>query len=353
MTNTPQQDAALAALQGTFDADNTAQSVIAHDRDAALAAASQCMSDKTALQAAFDEYKRTHPDGPPPPPPPPPTGFHLGIDVAANDVRGLSKAALYTLVRQKVGRDLGGRLKFFGGANGTIADAVANQKSTGSTEPTPVMCFKDKATNKAAVIARADAVTGEEWWVFWQEFQRHILTGALTWTEINTMHHNIKTWLSGHPNASKIKIFADGSGYAERTNGGRMASANLDHTVIDVIGLDLYSDDSRPAPWTAPQLFDDLANWLVVAKSKNAKITAHVGELGVARWVTSAGAKVLLDPAIRLQVLKSYVAYLPTVGIGGANYWAVNNAGIGNSDWSIDLDADKPIQAWFKTAIQA
>lgn len=285
-------------------------------------------------------------------PPPPPSGFHLGIDVGGNDVRNLSKGALYNLVRSKVGRDLGGRIKFFGGANGTIADAVANRNSTGSSEPQPVLCFKSKTTTKAEVIARADAVTGEEWWVFWQEFQRYIPTD-LSWSEMNTMHHNIKTWLSGHPNAGKIKIFADGSGYAERQQGGKMASANLDHSVIDVIGLDLYSDDSRSAPWPADQLFGDLAGWLSVAQAKNPKIIAHVGELGVARKVTQGGNKVLLDPNVRLKVLQDYVAYLPTVGITGANYWAVNNEGGGNADWSIDDPADKVIQTWFGKNIAA
>lgn len=356
MTNSPQQDATLAALQGTFDADNSALAVTKSALDLASTNLSACLHDKDVIQAAFDAYKLSHPDTTPPPPPPPPTGFHIGIDVAANDVRTnpatgqrYTKAELYALVKSKTG-SLGGRIKFFAD---TLDGAEQNRVSTKATEPEPVLCWKAQL-NQANIVAAADRATSRTWWVYWQEFQRAILTGALSWDTYNKQFANVNLWLKGHPNRKNIVLFSDGSGFAERTNAAQLNTVvNLDFSQLDAVGLDIYSDDSRAAPWAPADIFADLLRIHAAGKKVKPAMLAHVGELGVARKVTKNGVVSLLDPVVRRDVIASYYAYLKSNGVSGGNYWAVNNEGPGNADWSIDLSVDKVVADWFKANVAA
>lgn len=268
--------------------------------------------------------------------------FQVGIDVAGNDVRGISKATAYTnTVALLQVPSLGSRIKFFGAS--TIADAVANQTSTGSHESEPFMCFK--SVTQAQVIARLNVITAPEWWTCPQEVDRYV-PGSLSWTQYNATNNNIRAWADAHPNGHLMRLHGCGTNYQQRTNGPTWQ--NIDITPLDGIGLDTYSPRDI-APFTAQKMFAEGLAWYTAAKAVKPGIIWHTPEYGITR-TTTGGAP--LDPAVRLAAFQAHLAYYRSVGGQGLNLWTADNSDT-TGDWSIDKAGDQAIAAWWASQIQA
>lgn len=272
--------------------------------------------------------------------PPPPPGFNFGVDIAGNDARGYSKAADYTLVTGKLGRDLHSRVKFYGGAGGTIADSVANQNSTGSNEPNPVLCFK--AFTNADINAHLAGVTAPEVWVYYQEFQPG--DGGQTWAQWNTANGQLQTLKSNHVNGHFVTLQAVNS--SSYFNGAPANDwNNIDYTVLDAMGWDTYN--AQYPPKTPSHLLDDQIASFNFAKNQNPNIKWYISEWGVSRLQNVGGTLSPMNVSERIGYMQAQLDYMILHGCSGVQYWAVDNTNASPiKDWSVDKAGSEAALAW-------
>lgn len=295
------------------------------------------------------------------PPPTPDAPFWFTVEIGGNDARGYSKATLYTRVKNTLianggSGSLGGRLKFYGGASGTIQDSLDNRTATGSTEPHPVICFKSYTT--AQVNTRLGQLTAPESWVWFQEFYSSTLSG---WNSgYNTDVAAMKALVDAHPNGHFVELQCVTSMADFRNNPGHFT--DVDETVIDTWGADSYN--AKTPPYTAQAIFKDQVDAFNIMKVNNPDLKWVVSEWGVPRqarlgtnsWSNYTGAE-------RVSYAQPQVDYAIANGCSGITYWATDNSDVGIQagddhsikDWSIDKGtaADNYFAAWLVDMMEA
>lgn len=287
------------------------------------------MTTRTAIwtPGAPGTWTNVH-DGSTVTPAPPPAGFWFTVTVGGNDARGITKNAAYNLVAGKLGRNLGGRLKFFDSGSGINA-ALANRSSDtpSSTEPHPVWCIK--SYNAAQFGAFLDGLTAPCSVVWDQEFYS---TVQAEWDTYNAMHTTIRAALDAHANGGLVEFQAVSSMALHRTNPGYFSY--IDETKVKSWGPDTYNAKG-PTPYTAAQLFDDqLAAWTTM-KANNPALKWVISEYGISRW--KVAGTTLYTGAERVAYMQAHIDYLISAGCSGLTYWATDNSNTSPiKDWSLD-----------------
>ena len=307
-------------------------------------AAGSLLSNASLLAKAVDLVVEE-----PTPRPEPERGFFLTVQVAGNDARrngtAFDKNDLYRRVATALGRDLGGRGKFFDGTRGiqaTLAEYAATTLAHG--DPEPSMCFK--AYTEAQLRARLDVLTRPEVWVWEQEFYS---TSSSEWATYNRHYETLRKIRDAHPNGRLVTLQMVSDAYPERNQPGHFTQADV--TLVDEWGADSYSP-VRGKPYAADYLFGNQATAFEQMKARNPDLRWVISEYGIPRW-KSFGPDVLHPAAERLAYLTGHLEWLAAHGCSGITYWAVDNhtASEPIKDWSIDKGT--PEDAGFARGVAA
>ncbi len=264
-------------------------------------------------------------------PPAPPSGFEFTILIGGNGVDGRTQEQLYTAVRAKLGRDLGGRIKFFDYGNG-INTALTNQAATpSSTEPLPMFCIKLIQT--AALNTWLDTLTtdAKKCILVWdQEFYS---TSQTEWDTYNANYLTLKNLLAAHTNGARVRLQAVSSMSQHRNNPGFFAYA--DETNFWYWGADTYN--AKANAYTATQLFDDQRIAFEAMKATNPNLKWYIAEYGLSRLKDPATSTYYTGPE-RVAKMQAHLDWLLDHGCSGLAYWAVDNSSAAEpvKDWSID-----------------
>lgn len=268
-------------------------------------------------------------------PPPGPT-FEFHVMPGGNDSRGLTKNQSYDADLAALGRNLGGRIKFF--SNGGIAEAVSNRTvaTSHSTEPYPIYCFKSWTV--AQLNTFLDTLNYPCAWVYEHEFYSTI---QAEWDAYNAAYAGIKAVRDAHANGHYVELQAMSAMSQHRTNPGYFTYANPAN--FDSWGADTYNAKA-PTPYTAAQCFDDqYAAWQAM-KAINPNLKWRVGEYGLSRLVQGGGA--LWTGAQRIAWIDGHIQYAKALGCSSIGFWAVDNSSPTAliKDWSIDKGTQADIE---------
>ena len=264
-------------------------------------------------------------------PPPPPTGFQFTVLVGGNGVDGRSQEQLYNSVRAKLGRDLGGRIKFFDYGNG-INTALTNQAATpSSTEPLPMFCIKLIQT--AALNTWLDTLTtdAKKCILVWdQEFYS---TSQTEWDTYNANYLTLKNLLAAHTNGARVRLQAVSSMSQHRNNPGFFAY--VDEANITYWGADTYN--AKANAYTAVQCFEDQRIAFETMKANNPNLKWHIAEYGLSRLKDPSTSTYYTGPE-RVAKMQAHIDWLLSHDCSGLAYWAVDNSSAAEpvKDWSID-----------------
>ncbi len=271
--------------------------------------------------------------------PPTPGSFWVTGEVGGNDARKnanggqlYGKNGLYDVTTKAIGRDLGGRLKFFGGGGGTIAQAVNNHlvATSHSLEPLPVYCFKSFTAKQ--LTDRLDVITEPEVWVWQHEFYSASSTG---WTNYNNGWSSIRTTLAAHRNKDLVSLQAASATYPERQNPGGWAF--LDPANLDAFGADAYSSQSGKI-LDAATMFGPQHDAWVTMKATNPNLKWVVSEYNVSRLKTTTA---LWSYDEWTTAVQAHMDYLIANGCSGVTFWwADNTSETVMHDYSIDKTTD-------------
>ncbi len=291
--------------------------------------------------------------------PPTPGTFWVTGEVGGNDYRTKAngdqlydKNGLYDVTTKAIGRDLGGRLKFFSGsgANGTLANAVNNHlvATSHSLEPLPVYCFKTFTAKQ--LTDRLDVITEPEVWVYGHEFYSATESG---WTSYNNSWQSIRATRDAHRNKDLVTLQAASATYQERESPGGWAY--LDPTNIDAFGADAYSSQSGKI-LSADTMFGPQHDAWVTMKATNPNLKWIVSEYNVSRLKTTT---TLWSYDEWTTAVQAHMTYLIANGCSGVTFWwADNRKETPMHDYSIDkttdpagnkTDIDTRKAAWVKT----
>ena len=266
-------------------------------------------------------------------PPPGPT-FEFHVMPGGNDTRpwpepGVTKNESYDMGVAALGRDMGGRIKFF--SAGAISIAVTNRTvdTSHSTEPYPIYCFKTFTTAQInaflGTLDHACALTYEhEYYAFTQP----------EWDAYNAAYASLKALRDAHANGHYVELQAMSSMSQMRKNPGWFAAA--DATNFDSWGADTYNAKAG-TPYTAQQCFDDqYAAWQTMKARDNPNLKWRVAEYGLSRLVAGGGA--LWTGPERVAWIDGHISYARGLGLSSIGYWAADNSKPDEliKDWSID-----------------
>lgn len=279
-----------------------------------------------------------------------PSGFSVTVQAANNDVRksgaSYTQQDLYTKVTAALGRNLGGRQKYFSAGN--IAGAAGNLAAWGQTEPQPVLCFK--SFTNAELIARMDAVTAPEAWIYSQEFYGGTTAGG--WTSYNDSYATIRGLINAHANGHFIELAGCSSTADERKAPGGFGYAGIAN--MDSWGADAYN--AKLPPLWSPSTFlgpmkTAVTNWRLTKPG----IRWRIAEYGISRYQTES---TLNTGDERIAIGEAQFQYLRDSGCDGVTFWAVDNSNEGPSnlhDCSIDkgTTADNQFAAWLAAQMTA
>ena len=233
-----------------------------------------------------------------------------------------------------LGRDMGGRIKFFSGGN--IAEAVANRTvdTSHSTEPYPIYCFKSFTTGEInAFLNTLDypcALTYEH---------EYYTTVPAEWAAYNAAYASIKALRDAHANGHFVELQAMSSMAQFRTDNGPTYTGpgqfiNADPANFDSWGADSYNAKAN-TPYTAQQIFDpQYAAWQIM-KATNPALKWRIGEYGLSRYIVGGGA--LWTGPERVAWIDGHITYGKALGLSSIAYWAADNSDASPiKDWSID-----------------
>lgn len=266
---------------------------------------------------------------------PPPATFEFTVMPGGNDARFKpNKNTSYDAVVGALGRNCGGRIKFF--SNGNIAEAVANRTvdTSHSTEPYPIYCFKTFTT--AEINAFLNTLNHRCSWTYWHEFYSTVQS---EWDDYNAKWAALKALRDAHANGYLVELQAMSamSDYRSEygptyTGPGGFIKANPAN--FDSWGADTYNAKG-PTPYTAEQLFTGQAAAWEQMKLINPALKWRIGEYGLSRLVQGGGA--LWTGPERVAWIDGHITYAKGLGLSSLGFWAVDNSDLSPiKDWSID-----------------
>lgn len=283
---------------------------------------------------------------------PPTEGFFLTVQTGGNDTRksgsgvgSFDKNDLRNRIATALGRNLGGRIKFFDGGSG-INSAISSKEvdCPDATEPQPCFCFKAYTT--AQLNSRMSAITKPEVWVWWQEFYAGADQGS--WDAYNAKYADMKATRDAHANGALVQLQQVSSVSDERTTPGYFARAN--GAVTDEWGADTYNA-KQGSPYPSAVVFQAQYDAWQAMRAVNPNLKWVISEYGLPR-MKSLAPDVLYTGAERLANLQMHVTWLIDHGCSGLTYWAVDNSNVSPiKDWS--LDKNTPQDAAFAAGVAA
>jgi hypothetical protein len=258
---------------------------------------------------------------------PPAETFEFTVMPGGNDARGWTKNQSYDAVAAALGRDLGGRIKFF--SSGAISVAVSNKTvdTSHSTEPYPIYCFKSwNLSQFNAFLNTLDHVCA----VCYEH--EYYTTVQSEWDAYNAVYAAMKAARDAHANGHFVELQAMSSMSQHRNNPGYFAYA--DATNFDSWGADTYNAKAT-TPYTASQCFDDQYTAWQAMKAVNPSVKWRVAEYGLSRLISGGGS--LWTGAQRIAYIEGHISYAKDLGCSSIGFWAVDNtADAPIKDWSID-----------------
>lgn len=281
-------------------------------------------------------------------PPAPPSGFQFSVIPAGNGVRELTQEQMYQACEAKVGRKLGGLVKYFDYGNGINTALLHQQQTPSDTGILPVYCIKQYNAGDLNAWLNTLTTDAKKCYLVWdQEFYS---TSQAAWDTYNAGYLALKNLLTAHANGARVQLQAVSSMASERPNPGYFTYA--DETLFTRWGADSYN--AKTNAYTATQLFADQKAAYEAMKVNNPSLKWIVSEYGLSRF-KDAPAGIYYTGPERVAKMQAHIDYLLANGCSGLSYWAGDNESVTEpvKDWSIDKGtaADDYFAAYLGTLI--